>query len=402
MIRRTGVLLAMALCACMARAIVVAGRPCPASMPDGADAGPTAAAVVGAAVTAADRDGGPPPSARGDERDAPVSTTVVATTVGDLDVDGRDETIRLYADGALRVFHGDDEVPDAYGQHAGAVVPFEAVPSEGGATFALRVVDIDRRDRQRELMLLEMRGDEDPPGQHTFWVYRERRLWPMLRRPMSEGWSVTVPHGEGARIAGDGAVRFEYDRCVRDADRRAHTRGITEHVSLRYTLTDGALPRGELMESVRTARRPSDCIQVACPVVRVGASQLRAGEILRELRGEASTRWQSLALPPTAVDGDGVLRVTLGEEKREITQLDGVYVDADGRRVAPDGCDAATSTADGAAPWCVADGASATLTPGATVSLRFRVGAARAVTLWARGHYVTLPARDDPSEAQSP
>jgi len=44
------------------------------------------------------------------------------------------------------------------------------------------MVDIDRRDRQRELMIVEAHGDEDPSGEFSFYVYREGRLWPMLRR----------------------------------------------------------------------------------------------------------------------------------------------------------------------------------------------------------------------------
>lgn len=126
-----------------------------------------------------------------------------------------------------------------------------------------------------------------------------------------------------------------------------------------------------------------------------GVVAAACGGDLGELRGEGSAQRQSLALPTTAVDGDGVLRVTLGEEKHEVTSLDGVYVEADGRRVAPGGCAGAVSAAGAASgvdAWCVADAESATLTPGQSLTLRFQVGVARSVTLWARGYYTTLPA----------
>lgn len=319
----------------------------------------------------------------------PPPPRVLAETTGDLDGDGVVETVRLSSDGRMRVYHGARERLDAYGSPAAALSPFEPDDYAQG-TPALSVVDIDRGDRQRELMMLEAHGDEDPEGEFSFWVYREGRLWPMLRLVSTDARSVTLPHGRRPTIAGDGTVRAVYQRCVRDADPSGRRTGISERVAVRLVLTDGVLPRAELMENIATSRRSSHCIQAACPVVRVGEHERAVGEILRDLRGESMERWQPLRLPTSEVDPEGYLTVTLREERRELTRLDGVYLEADGRRVEPEGCEG------GARPWCAADGARATLSPGQSLRLRFRVGGARRLTLWAAGYYLPLDDAGEP------
>ena len=67
-----------------------------------------------------------------------------------------------------------------------------------------------------------------------------------------------------------------------------------------------------------------------------------------------------------------------------------VYLDVDGRRVAPEGCAEAT------APWCEVDGVRLSLPPGQSLRLRFRVGATRSLTLWASGYYQPLDASGEP------
>ncbi|MFO0652898.1 MAG: hypothetical protein U0326_42165 [Polyangiales bacterium] len=318
--------------------------------------------------------------------DAPAAPERVSTARGDLDGDGVVEEVRLFSDGTLRVFDGDREVLDDYGQPAGRVPAFEALSRWAyGGDEPLRVVDVDRRDRQRELMLVEMRGDEDPDGTFSLFVYRDGRLWPMLRRVDSDLRSFSAPHGVRPLVAGDGAVRVRFERCVRDADPSHGVRGVSERVSMTYTLVDGAMPHAELAEHIDATRHPSNCIMAACPVVRVGRDERRAGEVLRDLRGAASEVWQPLTLDPASIEADGALTVTLREEKREVTMLDGVYLEADGRHIDPEACEGA------ALPWCAADGVRATLSPGVALRLRFRVGAASTLRLWARGFYDPLP-----------
>jgi hypothetical protein len=312
----------------------------------------------------------------------------LASTRGDLDVDGTIETIKLYSDGGLRVFHGDQELTDANGNIAGMLVPFELDTLSNGAP-RLEVVDIDRSDRQRELMIMESHGDEDPDGEFSFWVYRERRFWSMLRRVSYEQRAVAMHQGARPVIAGDGTVVVRRDHCVRDADAERHIPGLSERSTFRYVLTDGVMPRAELMENLRTERFTSQCIMAACPVVRVGAGAEAVGEILRDLRGASLERWQPLTIPASRVDTDGWLTVTLREEKHEVTHVDGVYLDVDGVRVEPEGC-----ASNDAPAWCVADGARTTLPPGQSIRMRFRVGAAREVTLWATGYYDPLRATE--------
>ena len=137
-------------------------------------------------------------------------------------------------------------------------------------------------------------------------------------------------------------------------------------------------------------RRAARCVQAACPVVYAGTSGEPVGEILRDLRSAALERWQSLRIAPEAIARDGVLTVTLREEKHEVTELDAVYLEADGRRVMPDAC----AGNEGGEPWCEEGGARATMRAGHALRLTFRVGdSPREMRLWARGYYTPLAER---------
>ena len=71
---------------------------------------------------------------------------------------------------------------------------------------------------------------------------------------------MVVPAGVVARLPGDGSVTLDYEHCVRDADPERLTGGITERVRLRYSIGDGWMRHGDLMETQQRARRASGCI----------------------------------------------------------------------------------------------------------------------------------------------
>jgi len=120
----------------------------------------------------------------------------------------------------------------------------------------------------------------------------------------------------------------------------------------------------------------------ACPCVYVSGELV--GEILRNLRAPELEQWQELSIPTARVGDDGVLSVTLEETKPEVTHLDGVYLEVDGERVGRESC------LHTPAAWCEVDGDRHVLSPGHSLELRFRVGNARNLMLWARGYYVPL------------
>ena len=137
----------------------------------------------------------------------------------------------------------------------------------------------------------------------------------------------------------------------------------------------------------------------ACPFVWVEDDRGRevfVGEILRDLRGEDAYALQELKLGATS---RSKLRVRLSEEKPERTFLDELYVIADGERILPDGCEMEA----GVPAWCEADERAHVIEPDASISFTFSLGegGARAVTLWARGYYITLPTKKTPGQTLS-
>lgn len=235
--------LAMTLTACASSAVTQ--RPCPAC-PTPPPPVHCAAAVEAAA-----------PAVAAVEPPATPPVTVIATARGDLDDDGDEETITLMSDGRfMRSAAGRDEA------NVGQIEGFEPLSMEfyGAHTQVLSVIDIDRRDDQRELMVVEMRGDEDPDAEYRFYALRNGMLWPLLRRTGSASESVMIPHGVRPVIAGDGSVRFAWSRCARDRDERTGALGLTERTVLRYVLSDGGFRRSDLIESVTTTRAPARCV----------------------------------------------------------------------------------------------------------------------------------------------
>jgi len=136
----------------------------------------------------------------------------VATATGDLDRDGQAETVQLWSNGELRVYQGDFEITDEYGHHAG-LLRQEFSPQDLHVVdlVEIDIVNIDRRDDQREVMV--RLGPEtdfyEASPQYSFWVYRDRRLMPMLARA---GVTVASPSAFPPRLRS-----VETGRCCSDA-----------------------------------------------------------------------------------------------------------------------------------------------------------------------------------------
>jgi hypothetical protein len=300
---------------------------------------------------------------------------VVATARGDLDNDGVEDVVQLLSNGVLQV----EGAPRSMARIAGFRAPDSSTLPDRAPHIA--IVDIDRRDVYREVLVTRFVDDEDPPPIISFWALRERQLRSMLDRN-SRGQEIV---GSALQIPGDGTVAFARSQCVRDRDETSGAPGIREHVSYRYVLADGSYPRSDLVESVSRTRAPADCIESACPLVRIEASGRAVGEVLRNLRGAGSEAWQRLRLDSSDVDADGVLRIEVVELKREVTQLDAIHVVADGRRISAQSC-----ARERTLPMCEDDASRLTLQRGDSLHLEFHVGRVEHLELWARGYYDPL------------
>ncbi|MGE0790364.1 MAG: hypothetical protein AB7S26_32105 [Sandaracinaceae bacterium] len=231
---------------------------------------------------------------------------------GDLDGDGALEAITLTSDGVLHI--GDLTYPLEL-HH-----PPDSYWWQRAAPDALRVVDLRRGDRRQEVLFWQSGpDDEDPPREYWVFAYDERGLDTTGR--------IDVGHGVTPTLDGRGRIRFRWESCWNDG-RTASS--IIEHERQR----DGTL----VPVRRQTTYRRSDCIFAACPFVYAGASDALVGEILRDLVGRSAAREQGLSLDPALVDDDGVLTITVREEKDEVSYLDRLFVVADGARVEADAC----------------------------------------------------------------
>ena len=205
------------------------------------------------------------------------------------------------------------------------------------------------------------------------------------------GWS--HPSSDEVLIfPGDGTIRrvFKEGSFCRESDRDGDNaswewwRGRRSEIVLRLDRHAGRIT------SARIRRAPwGPCIEehvAACPFVDLiddSGVPHRIGEILRHVRYE--NRTQTLALPSEGLE---VRHVRLSEEKNEITYLDAVHLEVNGRVVSPRSCMRSHGPR-----YCEPDGRPWVLEEGDMLDLTFDVGHVRSdddVHLVATGHYRPL------------
>ena len=290
----------------------------------------------------------------------------------DLDGDGQPERIVAAPAGI-----GIGDQLRRFGQTAGPENLWERDPRptgsislEGEQPSEVEVVDIDERDRHREVRLT-FSFEEDVTL--TFLLfYRGGRI------------EVSPPLWSRAQLLGRGRVRTSSGNC-----------GHAVHHEYR-------LRRGRLVHRRRwvTGRfREEEC--AACPAVYAlggGGATRRLGEILRQLRGPDAEAWQLLHLPPGRLERVTPLDLRITEEKQEITELDAIHLDVGGEILRPASC----AEADHA--YCVADGVRHRLAPGESLDLRFELPSTLpegAPVIVARGFYRPLPRPESEPDAVS-
>lgn len=184
---------------------------------------------------------------------------VIATATADFDGDGAEETVRLDDRGVFSLARSDGNVAP----NVGDVSDFSGLSMDFYRPGAgpLTVIDLDRRDRRRELLLSSMRGDEDPDPELRVFFLRGGRLVSMLERTGTGDQGVYVPHGTRPTTRGDGVLRFRYRRCVRDGRTSDGVGGVWLQTELWYVLADHGLgPGTALVENVRNTHAPGRCV----------------------------------------------------------------------------------------------------------------------------------------------
>jgi hypothetical protein len=238
--------------------------------------------------------------------------------------------------------------------------------------IGIRVVDLDDDDGRREL-LLTRRGDaeEDPP--YLFSIVQ----WDGAAITMTPLWHSNGYSSGTITIDGSGELELLYDECP-------------DAYAVSYVLRDGRLHEGDVIS--KRMRNPDEC--AACPRAYVleAAGFAYKGEILRDLDRPELAGEQRLAFTRAQrfrSDADGRVTIELREEEPEISHIDAVALELDGRRISPVGCERSSPTAVEAI--CHADGHEQVLRRGDTLRLEFEVGdldADSRVALVAVGYYV--------------
>jgi hypothetical protein len=237
--------------------------------------------------------------------------------------------------------------------------------------IGIRVVDLDEDDGRCEL-LLTRRGDaeEDPP--YLFSIV----TWDGTTVTLTPLWHSNGYSSGTVTIDGTGVFEVFYDECP-----DAH--------AVSYVLRDGRLHEGEVVS--KRVRNPDEC--AACPRAYVleAAGFAYKGEILRDLdRPELAGEQQLAFTRPQRFrsDANGRVTIEIREEEPEISHIDAVALELDGRRILPVGCEQSSAPAHAI---CHADGREHVMHRGDTLELEFDVGdldADSRVALVAVGYYV--------------
>lgn len=285
--------------------------------------------------------------------------------LADLDGDRRPERILLAQDGTLSV---------------GAATLKLALTSRAPRG---RVVALDDALATRHLLIeQETDDDEDPPTHYRLFSYRDGALTMVLDRGLGTYGRVELEIGSG----GVAFVEDGWGACTR-AQHPA-----TPVARERVVMAPDA--SGMLIERSRTpSGLVQDCSQLsACPFVYVGGAGHEAlvGEILRNIRGRAMATTQGLTLP-ARLGKDGLLRVRLSEEKAEVTHLDAIVAEVDGRTLAPLECAPAATPRPA---FCDADGREHLMRQGDSLVVTFDVAtvgdSSSQIELRATGFYVPI------------
>lgn len=269
----------------------------------------------------------------------------LARVSADLDGDGKSDTMivseRLVTVGPVKV-----DVDYSY-------------EPETDASYEAKVIDIDPKDKKKEVLLIESDGMDGLS--HTVFTYDGKQIV-----ASDLGWTMASPDIK------DGMLTLTDSNCG-------------ETTTKMYALSGTKVA---LKDEKKTGEF-KDEMCAACPYVFVQTGEGLAfeGEILRSLRGSERHALQSLPLRRLDA-GSGPIVVRLAEHKPETTSLDQIYVTVNGVVIPEASC-----VMDPAGAWCQADGRHVEITRGESVDLRFDVPVHTRdthVVLWAYGYYEPL------------
>jgi hypothetical protein len=245
-------------------------------------------------------------------------------------------------------------------------VPFPVVYEEddGPANTVLSMISLGGK-REGVLLVTQRHEGEDPPPHSQVFLVDGKQLVKIYDH---EGNAIAFGKAGTGRYLEDVWAACERATAKKRNPKKAKLDLITLAFDAKQT---------KLVEKRAWSGKTVNCTELsACPFVyevKDGEPQL-VGEILRNIRYTPTLQGLPLA------DG-GSATIHLTEEKLEVTFLDEIYLEVDGRRVAPIACGADPSLA-----YCAADGRYHVMTTGAVLPLRFEAPAGKRA-LFARGYY---------------
>ncbi len=279
----------------------------------------------------------------------PEAAVLLATT-GEFDAESGADTVTLYADGTLAV-----------GTLRGAVELTEATDYFMGEQAAVRIHRYD--DAKNAIMVaLPTSDQEDPPNRYQLFVQQGDALVKIFDQVIG----VYGVHDPEIR-SNDGSLVIDEDPHSACARANPETMTETRPPMMRHTWRPNADGQLELAESVEMDR-VAHCDQLpACPFVYLVAndgSETFMGEILRNVVGRDAYQAQTLAVDGLSAER---VRITMREEKAEITYLDEVHLVVDGVAISPRACDDSAT----APRYCAADHQAHVMNEGDELVLEF-------------------------------